>query len=173
MRRDGYALLMVLGLALTVGLAAALMSVRMAQEADQSRLEAEKALAQVQLDGRHNELLLRLAGAFREEVRGLLEAQNTRGRFAFGSGGSAPDQSSVSTAMQSLRQALQTRADALRLFRKSGEAWVSPPVYQGKEYVWAFVRVTLELLRQYPIWEALARSHTPHRTADLRPNTLY
>ncbi|ADH65398.1 hypothetical protein Mesil_3608 (plasmid) [Allomeiothermus silvanus DSM 9946] len=113
MRRDGYALLMVLGLALTVGLAAALMSVRMAQEADQSRLEAEKALAQVQLDGRHNELLLRLAGAFREEVRGLLEAQNTRGRFAFGSGGSAPDQSSVSTAMSSLRQALQTRADAL------------------------------------------------------------
>lgn len=104
---------MVLGLALTVGLAAALMSVRMAQEADQSRLEAEKALAQVQLDGRHNELLLRLAGAFREEVRGLLEVQNTRGRFAFGSGGSAPDQSSVSAEMSSLRQALQVRADAL------------------------------------------------------------
>lgn len=114
MRRDGYALLVVLGLALTVGLAAALMSVRMAQEADQSRLEGQRALAQVRLDGHHNELLLRLAGSFREEVRSALEAQNTRGRFAFGSGGgSAPDQSSVSTAMQSLRQALQVRADAL------------------------------------------------------------
>jgi len=113
-KRDGYALLMALGLALTVGLAAGLMSVLMAQEADQSRLEGQRALAQVRLDGQHNQLLLRLAGNFREEVRAALEAQNTRGRFAFGSGGgSAPDQSSVSTAMQSLRQALQARADAL------------------------------------------------------------
>lgn len=39
-------------------------------------------------------------------------------------------------------------------------ARVSPPVYDVEEYMRAFVRVTLELLRQYPILEALARSHT-------------
>lgn len=39
-------------------------------------------------------------------------------------------------------------------------AQVRPPVYDVEAYMRAFVRVTLELLRQYPILEALARSHT-------------
>lgn len=113
MRPDGYALLMVLGLALTVGLAAALMAVRTAQEADQSRLKAETALAQLALDGRYNELLLLLAGSVREELRTALGGHGGAGRFAFGSGGEAPSQASVAAEMTALRQEMQSRADAL------------------------------------------------------------
>lgn len=113
MRRDGYALLMVLGLALTVGLAAALMAVRTAQEAEQSRLEADRALAQVALDGRYNELLLLLGNPIREELRQVLADHGDGGRFAFGDGTDAPSQSSVAADMTPLQQEMQARADAL------------------------------------------------------------
>ncbi|RDI94947.1 hypothetical protein DV704_09820 [Meiothermus sp. QL-1] len=103
---------MALGLALTVGLAAALMAVRMAQEADQSRLEAEAALARVNLDGQHNELLLLLSGELREALRGLIAGGS--GRFAFGDGGGeAPSQSSVARDMEGLRLQMQAVADGL------------------------------------------------------------
>jgi fido (protein-threonine AMPylation protein) len=39
-------------------------------------------------------------------------------------------------------------------------AKVSPPVYDVEAYMQAFVRVTMELLHQYSILKALARSHT-------------
>lgn len=113
MRRDGYALLMVLGLALTVGLAAALVAVRTAQEAEQSRLEADRALAQVALDGRYNELLLLLGNQIREELRNLLAEHGGGGRFAFGDGTDAPSQSSVAADLTPLQQQMQARADAL------------------------------------------------------------
>jgi hypothetical protein len=113
MRHDGYAILLVLGLVLTVGLAVALMAVRTAQEGEQSRLKAEQALAQVALNGRQNELLLLLAGPLREELRTALAGHAGGGRFAFGDGYSAPSQSSVVADLEPLRQDLQNRADAL------------------------------------------------------------
>jgi hypothetical protein len=113
MRRDGYAILLVLGLVLTVSLAVALMAVRTAQEGEQSRLKAEQALAQVVLDGRQNEMLLLLAGSLREELRTALAGRSGGGRFAFGDGYNAPSQSSVVADLEPLRQDLQNRADAL------------------------------------------------------------
>ncbi len=72
MRKDGFALLVVLGLALTVGLAAGLVAVRLGMEAEGSRREGEAAVARVALQGELAELGSFLAGPVREAVRAEL-----------------------------------------------------------------------------------------------------
>jgi hypothetical protein len=114
MRNDGYALLLVLALVLTVGLAAGLMAVRTAQEADQARAEAEQSLAELNLNNYQNQLLLLLSSNVREDLRAVLGAHTRPGtRFAFGDGVDAPTQASLIADLEPLRQDMQRRADAL------------------------------------------------------------
>lgn len=112
-RREGYALLVVLGAVLTLGLGALLVGVRTAQEAEASRLEAWGALAEVELDGATNRLLLRLAGEAREELRRALGEAGAGGggRWAFGEGEQAPAASGVAAALGGVRGAMQAWAD--------------------------------------------------------------
>jgi hypothetical protein len=114
LRREGFALLVVLGVVVVVGLGALLVGVRMAQEAEMSRLEALGALAEVDLDGEQNRLLLRLAGPAREELRRVLGEAGAGGggRWAFGVGEQAPSASSAAAALEGVRRALQAWADA-------------------------------------------------------------
>jgi hypothetical protein len=113
MRNDGYALLLVLALVLTVGLAAGLMAVRTAQEADQARAEGEQALAVMNLNNQQNQLTLLLSGSLREELRRALGIHSRPGRFAFGDGTDTPTQASLIADMEPLRQDMQRRADNL------------------------------------------------------------
>lgn len=109
MRKDGYALLMALSLAVMVSLgaetalAAALLAVRTAQEAEQSRLEG------VALDGQINALLLRMTGEIRELLRESLQGADLLSDYSFGDG----SPSGSTTAMAPLAQIMQSRVEAM------------------------------------------------------------